>query len=263
MAAVVIFMLTFAIPVTIYSVVSRKNSNDTRNLAAENQSDQPGGLSAPLIVSVPVVKAEVGQKYQYKIRAIDSDDDEIEFIVKEKPEWLSWNSSIDTLEGTPGAEDVGKATVQISASDGKWLNTQRFQITVSGEDDLVREGNSAQEDSSGDASPEEEGSASIRDDTSDYGISPVSQITEESGVVLGEQTELPETALPGRFLALTAGIAVFFGAAFLWADARFDLLSRFLLWYSYTRGQQIELKLGDGTVIDKKKGKMPSKSEGK
>lgn len=250
--AILLFVVAFAVPVGIYSVLTN-DSYDTRNLAADDTLNSDG-TSSPQIVSVPITTAEVGVEYEYKVRAVDADTLDLTYLVKEKPEWLDWNEGTKTFEGTPENSDAGMASVQISVSDGKWLATQRYQIEVTGGTEEPAPESSKPKT----GAPVESNKDSGKTDLSEYGLAPVteevSQVSPGTGVVLGVQDgQLPDTASFGGVLLLSLGFAGVCVAVFLILDAKYELLHRMSDWYEYKRGRQISLKLSDGSVLKKRR----------
>ncbi len=259
--AILLFVVAFAIPVGIYSLATKSSSFDIRNQAAE--STESSSASMPQIVSVPITIAEVDQVYQYKVRAVDADSTELEYIVKEKPGWLDWNDEMKTFEGIPSTEDVGTASVQISVSDGKWLSTQRFQITVNGDESSIAPATTEESNNSEDVVAENSNENADASDLSEYGLAPISdtssenEVSVENGAVLGasdeDLTQLPDTAVFNGVLVLSLGFSVLCVAAFLLLDARYGVVNRFTSWYAYSRGKQISLRLRDGSVVRRRR----------
>ena len=129
--AIVLFLLAFAVPVTVYSIIN--GDFDIRNQAAE----EDGNNSAPQIVSVPVTEAVVDEEYNYLVKAIDNDLVDIsalDYIIDKKPSWLDWDDSRSLFSGTPTSSDTGIQSVSIKVSDGKWLGVQKFNIEVEAAD---------------------------------------------------------------------------------------------------------------------------------
>ncbi len=253
--AIGVFLVAFAIPVAVFSIFNKSANFDSRNKAAEPQktTDQ----TVPQIVSIPITEAAVGQKYQYKVRAIDPGGDTLEYIVKDKPSWVSWDNTKKVLTGTPKSTDVGTFSVQIEVSDGRWLSTQKYQIVVSG--GAANQGSQTNTDA---GTTTTQNTTPNKSDASKYGLEPIAQTTKPAttqtsrGRVLGASTNLPNTALPGSVILLSIGAALLAVAAFFLVDANFGIADRFVNWYGYNRGKQIQLKLENGTIIKKRQIKV-------
>jgi hypothetical protein len=90
----------------------------------------------PRITSVPPVTVNEDELYKYNIVVTDTNSkDVIMLSAPELPEWLSLNTSQNTLEGTPTNEQLGMEAsvdfpVKLNVSDGKQDSTQTFSITV-------------------------------------------------------------------------------------------------------------------------------------
>jgi len=275
--ALVLFIFAFAVPVTVYTVVSNSADFDVREKAAEVDADN---LSAPRIVSIPSTGASVGEKYTYIVKAVDSDGDVLEYMVTERPDWLVWNDELKVLEGTPASEDSGAFDVKITVGDGKWLDTQRFQIYIQTEDGLDwdedngdggsgSDGSDGAEESGSEESVSGESESSVpanvsadqnadqnqERDSEEYGLVPVISDSgrQSGGSVLGaSDTQLPNTALIPGLLGGSIGFAVICVSLFLWADAQWNIVNKISLKMRFARGEQITFKVAGGRIVKKR-----------
>ncbi len=88
---------------------------------------------APIFLSEAPTQVTENHKYIYKIKAEDSNFDDIKFTTPTLPEWLTLTENNDgtaILQGTPKQKDVGENNVSISISDGKLSTVQDFKINV-------------------------------------------------------------------------------------------------------------------------------------
>ncbi len=74
----------------------------------------------------------VGQAYDFKPTASDSDGDALTFSVMNNPAWLTLNAKTGELSGTPAAGNVGTAAgITLSVSDGQDSTAlTAFSVTV-------------------------------------------------------------------------------------------------------------------------------------
>ncbi len=86
----------------------------------------------PQISGSPARQVQANQAYAFTPVATDADGDPLSFRITNKPQWLSFDSTIGKLSGTPTDADVGLySTIIISVSDGKtWRSLPAFQIYV-------------------------------------------------------------------------------------------------------------------------------------
>lgn len=272
--ALVLFILAFAVPVTVYTLVSDSADFDVREKAAE---DDPDNVSAPRIVSIPSTEASVGEKYTYKVRAVDSDEDTLEYMVPDRPDWLVWNDGLKILEGTPISAGSGSFDVKITVSDGKWLDTQRYQIHILEDGELNWDEDDGGSGDSGFGSGESMSDTSGSDesgsnasliqnqggdqesDSEEYGLAPVVSDSgnRSGGDVLGtSDTQLPNTSLFSGLLGGSAGFAAICVAVFMWADARWNIVNKISLNRKYAKGEQITFKAAGGRVVKKREIKL-------
>lgn len=289
-----LFALAFALPVTVYTLVS--DNVDPREQAAEpdqTASQSDSNSSAPSIDSVPVTEIRVGQKYDYFVRVSDADGDELEYFVVSKPRWLTWDEDMKVLEGTPTNDDIGDSYVEISVSDGKWLDEQKFNISVLSDSSVDK--NTAEGEQDGDGSSEGSGNSINSDDDlenlngddgtdNDSADSPTSASPEQYGIisgpdssrqnsnttisqgspgysqsqsggsVLGESDDrLPDTALDATVVTLSAGFAILCVSLFFYLDAKMNLMSLLSARVDYSNGEQIVVKTSKGNIIKKRR----------
>ena len=91
------------------------------------------GNDQPVITSEAVLSASVGALYSYEINAIDVDNEGLDFVISDLPDWLFFVKGVksSTLLGIPQEVDVGSYNISISVSDGDAVVTQEFIILVS------------------------------------------------------------------------------------------------------------------------------------
>lgn len=246
--ALSLFFVAFIVPVSVYTVVSNKQDQDIRNQAAEKEKNE----SIPDIVSVPVTEVEIGEKYQYTVRVSDSDGDDIQIMVRERPEWLEWNSDMRTLSGTPESSDSGVHDVEITASDGKWLNTQKYQITVKG-DGQVEIVESSPESISSSDSVSNTGS---QINMSEYGLDPIAQTTSEStSSILGVSTEdIYNKSEYMRIIYISIATGLVVVLVFLVVDSQWNIVDK--MFPSGRNSGQVSLQMDEGTVIKKRRNRL-------
>lgn len=93
-----------------------------------------GLIDNPPVVDMPLADqdATVGVAFAFTIPGdtfSDPDDDTLTFRAA-TPVWLVFDPATGAFSGTPGAEDVGVASVTLSASDGRFEVSDVFAITV-------------------------------------------------------------------------------------------------------------------------------------
>jgi hypothetical protein len=88
------------------------------------------GNRAPTISGNGTRTVTVGQAYSFTPTASDPDGNALSFTATGRPAWLSLNATTGALTGTPGAGDVGTATVTITVSDGTLSASLTAAITV-------------------------------------------------------------------------------------------------------------------------------------
>lgn len=256
---IVLFLLAFAVPVTVYSVITGRF--DLRNRAAEEDSDN---ASAPQIVSVPVTDANIDEEYNYIVTAVDSDlvdMDALEYIIDQKPSWLDWNEERNMFTGTPGSGDLGSDTVSFKVSDGKWVATQSFTIVVevaevgepSSSLDNLETPTSAERDNA--SQDEDKGEEPVVTQDIIVNQESISETTVEVGsgeLVLGTTDELPQTSI-GIVVGISLGFAVLVLALYLWLDSKHQFTERISRNLEYMIGRQTSFKLDEGLEVKRRK----------
>ena len=87
---------------------------------------------APVISGTPVVAAQVGQPYAFRVTASDPDGDALTYAIANKPAWATFETDTGLLYGTPAAGNVGTvANIVVSVSDGEAMaSLPAFSITT-------------------------------------------------------------------------------------------------------------------------------------
>ncbi len=86
--------------------------------------------TAPVISSQPDTKVNEDNRYSYTIVATDEDGDALTYSAPILPTFLSYNSSTQTISGTPANSDVGFFSVRVEVSDGASTVSQQFSLEV-------------------------------------------------------------------------------------------------------------------------------------
>ncbi|NGP87657.1 Ig-like domain-containing protein [Fodinibius halophilus] len=74
---------------------------------------------APKISGVPDTNVDEDALYSFTPKAQDPEDDELTFVVANKPDWASFDPASGELSGTPTNDNVGTTTgIEITVSDG-------------------------------------------------------------------------------------------------------------------------------------------------
>jgi hypothetical protein len=277
--ALIVFLVAFAVPVTVYTLLTGSEDDfDTREQAAGGEEDGEN-TSIPQIISVPVTGVFVGEIYSYRVRALDEDGDRLEYQARLYPSWLEWDERLGVLKGTPGQGDIGLHRVELVVTDGKWIQTHAFDVSVTEPtpDSAIPDSVDGSEspdaedvqgassvaivdgsDVSGKSGRVSEGSA--HSDPEDYGFVPIGEAMEssavsgnDSGAVLGEATTLPDTATFGGVLAVSSGVGVIALGLFLWVDTRWDISGTLLTSIRFERGEQITMDVRNGSKVKKRK----------
>jgi len=83
-------------------------------------SPQQRGLDLPPTISGTPLNAIVyGRTYTFVPTATDPEGDAVSFTIVNKPAWATFDTTTGTLQGTPGAADVGHyPNIGISVTDG-------------------------------------------------------------------------------------------------------------------------------------------------
>lgn len=87
---------------------------------------------APFFTSIPNKNIIVNNNYEYKLSAYDVDDkkDSLKYALYLLPSWLSYDSDTQLISGKPDSTFIGKDSVSVSVSDGKFTVFQNFSIQV-------------------------------------------------------------------------------------------------------------------------------------
>lgn len=91
--------------------------------------------NAPSITSLPDTKVNEDVPYSYTIVATDEDGDTLTYRIIDLPTFLSYNSSNQTISGTPDNTDVGVHNVKLEVSDGVDTVSQQYALTVGNTND--------------------------------------------------------------------------------------------------------------------------------
>jgi hypothetical protein len=115
------------IPQGVSLMATNSAGSVTQNFDITVHPFQPSPTSPPDITSTPVTTATVGDFYTYDITA--TGDPTPTISVSNNPAWLTQTGN--TLEGTPGAGDVGTTgTITVTATNSEGTDTQNFTIDV-------------------------------------------------------------------------------------------------------------------------------------
>jgi len=271
--AIIVFLVAFAIPVGIYSLILYAGGDDGDASEESVAIGKDEENRAPQILSVPQTDVAVGEQYVYRVKASDMDGDELEFRLKAYPSWMQWDGVLMTLEGTPGAGDIGQHNVEIWVTDGSKVGKQLFQVEVvedngSGSDQDAVETEIIPGDEGVDDSGESSRSTDLEDEEyASYGLSsgsggttrrqssPVvaqSQQTDEESV-LGTMTELPDTAVFKGLIGIGVGLGALCVALFIWADGKWNISENAFASVEYARGKQVKMDMGSGIIVKKRK----------
>lgn len=91
---------------------------------------------APVIVSQPEIRASVGKRYEYQVRAVDPDpQDKLRYVLQQAPSGLVIDAQTGLMQWTPGIADAGQMVnvlVRVFDTQGA-SDSQLFQIAVSAE----------------------------------------------------------------------------------------------------------------------------------
>ncbi|MES9901612.1 MAG: putative Ig domain-containing protein, partial [Sedimenticola sp.] len=98
---------------------------------AVNDTPNPGN-HPPEINSTPSGSAVVGQQYQYALLVNDPDYDPLNITLAVAPEGMQLNGATHIASWTPTEAQVGSHEVSLQVSDGNFIITQTFTITVHG-----------------------------------------------------------------------------------------------------------------------------------
>jgi len=87
----------------------------------------PVGNHAPVITSIPITNATVGQLYSYQVTATDADGDVLRYSLLQAPLGMTM-SAAGLVNWTPANKD--DAVVVVAVSDGQATTIQRYSIHV-------------------------------------------------------------------------------------------------------------------------------------
>ncbi|MDZ7275652.1 MAG: putative Ig domain-containing protein [candidate division KSB1 bacterium] len=117
---------------------SRKGNED---IFAQPVSAAGGAENiVPVITSTPVLAAQVGSLYTYRVSAIDFDSETAPAVrLQSAPAWLRLEDSSATLSGTPAEADTGSSLVTLLAVDQAGASArQSYSLRVNPDPDIPR-----------------------------------------------------------------------------------------------------------------------------
>jgi hypothetical protein len=83
-------------------------------------SAQTSGNRPPTISGSPPTTATIGERYAFRPRASDPNDDDLRFGISNRPRWASFDTSTGRLAGKPKADDAGSyEDIRIRVTDGR------------------------------------------------------------------------------------------------------------------------------------------------
>jgi len=86
----------------------------------------------PVIISKPDTIAYMNSLYQYQVIADDNIKDTLNYSLTTAPYWLSIDSAIGLIQGTPSANDIGDTLVTIRVEDNYGsTDTQTYTLYIS------------------------------------------------------------------------------------------------------------------------------------
>lgn len=88
--------------------------------------------TVPVVTSVPVTTAIVGQTYTYQLTATDADlpTNTLTYTGIQIPSWLNFDPATKQLSGVPGIQDVNEYRVVMWVSDRDLMTEHVFTLTV-------------------------------------------------------------------------------------------------------------------------------------
>jgi len=88
--------------------------------------------NAPVITSVGITNATVGESYSYTLTATDADSDTLTLstTIPSALSWLTFDAATGILSGIPASGDVAATEITLTVSDGADDTSQTFAITV-------------------------------------------------------------------------------------------------------------------------------------
>jgi len=116
----------------LFACSSGKSDSPNPNLVPAPNVTTPTPNSAPTISGIPNTEVVAGTTYSFTPSANDADNDDLIFIIANKPEWATFNDQSGTLAGTPATTDIGTTNdILISVTDGTDTTTlPLFNLTV-------------------------------------------------------------------------------------------------------------------------------------
>ena len=123
---------TFAVSLSLTTILSGCLSESEEANIATTADDVPGANSAPQISGNPPRMIRVGVAYDFMPSASDPDGDPLLFEIRNKPVWAEFDSATGRMSGIPffGAEG-SYSDIGISASDGDTsTELPTFSVTV-------------------------------------------------------------------------------------------------------------------------------------
>jgi hypothetical protein len=115
-----------------YRVTARDKSaahNATLSSVAKSATTAVAVNLPPVITSVPVTQATVGEFYSYTMSATDPERQPVTFRYYSRPAWSAFNQTTGTLSGIP--TEARSYSVILLAGDGVNTSTQQFTLVVS------------------------------------------------------------------------------------------------------------------------------------
>ena len=92
---------------------------------------QPPPNRPPIMTSVPVVSATVGQNYAYDANATDADDDFLAYELRNAPVGMTIDPQSGNVAWEPTSAQLGIANVEIAVSDGRGgIGIQQYAVTI-------------------------------------------------------------------------------------------------------------------------------------
>jgi hypothetical protein len=86
--------------------------------------------SPPVFVTVPSTEARVGTPYQYFAKAVDLDNDPMEFSLIKAPAGMSVNTTSGQVSWWPTVKQLGYHNVSLRVSDGSYFTDQVYWVLV-------------------------------------------------------------------------------------------------------------------------------------
>jgi RHS repeat-associated protein len=94
-------------------------------------SIMPPVNNSPRITSSPILTATVGSLYSYDVNADDPDNDTLNYSLSSYPSGMTINTKSGLITWTPGANQTGEQSVNVTVIDGKGgSDSQSYIVTV-------------------------------------------------------------------------------------------------------------------------------------